>query len=228
MVRRCTYSSIHFFVSRSRSVVDCALCGVVVCAMCVLVLVLVCAVVYVLRVCVGCAFCVLVLWCVRCVLVLRVLLVVWCGAAWHAENLSVCRFKTPPCVPGKRPHVSNMRAFSGYTRKRLERTLGGVLNLHTEGFSAFSSLVLSVFLALSSVCLSVLLSSLLFSLLFSLALFHLLSSLSSFSATMTMITRPVGSLCVHTALTCESVAVRVLWLIPCRANMFASCTKQLS
>ena len=29
MVRRCTYPSIHFFVSRSRSVVDCALCGVV-------------------------------------------------------------------------------------------------------------------------------------------------------------------------------------------------------
>ena len=29
MVRRCTYPSIHLFVSRSRSVVDCALCGVV-------------------------------------------------------------------------------------------------------------------------------------------------------------------------------------------------------
>ena len=28
---------------------------------------------------------------------------------------------------------------------------------------------------------------------------------------MTLITRPVGSLCVHTALTCESVGVRVLW-----------------
>ena len=27
MVRRCTYPSIHFFVSRSRSVVDCAWCG---------------------------------------------------------------------------------------------------------------------------------------------------------------------------------------------------------
>ena len=45
---------------------------------------------------------------------------------------------------------------------------------------------------------------------------------------MTLITRPVGSLCVHTALTCESVGVRVLWRIPCRANMFASCKKQLS
>ena len=25
---------------------------------------------------------------------------------------SVCRFKTSPCVPGKRPHVLDMRAFS--------------------------------------------------------------------------------------------------------------------
>ena len=53
-----------------------------------------------------------------------------------AENPSVCAFKTPPCVPGKRPHVLDMRAFSRYTRRRLERTHGGVLNLHTEGFSA--------------------------------------------------------------------------------------------
>ena len=45
---------------------------------------------------------------------------------------------------------------------------------------------------------------------------------------MTMITRPVGSLCVHTALTCECVGVRVLWLIPYRANLFVSCKKQLS
>ena len=109
----------------------------------------------------------------RCGVVL--LCVVWCGAAWHAENPAVCRFKTPPCVLGKRPHVLDMRAFSGYTRRRLERTHGGVLNLHTEGLSAFS-----VFLALSllSVCPSFFLFS---SLLFSLSLFPLLSSLSSFS-----------------------------------------------
>ena len=74
-----------------------------------------------------------------------------------------------------------MRAFSGYTRRRPERTHGGVLNLHTEGFSAFSSLFSSLFLFILS-----------------LALFPLLSSLSSLSATMTMITRPVGlSLCTH-------------------------------
>ena len=45
---------------------------------------------------------------------------------------------------------------------------------------------------------------------------------------MTMITRPVGSLCAHTALTCESVGVRVLRSIPCLANMFTLCKKQLS
>ena len=71
--------------------------------------------------------------------------VVWCGAAWHAENPSVCRFKTPPCVRSRRTH-------------------GGVFKLHTEGFSAFSSLMLSVFLALSllSVCNSFFLSCFLF------------------------------------------------------------------
>ena len=47
---------------------------------------------------------------------------------------SVCRFKTPPCVPRKRQHVLNMRAFSGYTRRRLERTHGGVFSVphHTH------------------------------------------------------------------------------------------------
>ena len=150
---------------------------------------------------------------------------VWCGACMACGKPPVCQnasvggaFKTPPCVPGKRPHVLDMRAFSRYTRRRLERTHGGVLNLHTEGFSAFS-----VFLALS-------LSLLLFSLsaLFSLVSLSLLSSLSSpsllssLSATMTMITRPVGSLCVHTALTCECVGVRVLWLIPCHVRRTCS------
>ena len=38
----------------------------------------------------------------------------------------------------------------------------------------------------------------------------------------------IGSLCVHTALTCQSVRVRGPWPIPCWSNMFASCTKQLS
>ena len=108
---------------------------------------------------------------------------VWCGAAWHAENPSVCAFKTPPCVPGKRPHVLNMRSFSGYTRRRLERTHGRVLNLHTDGFSAFSvflALSLCLSCSLSSFCLSFFLSPLLSSpLSFSLPLLSSLSSLSN-------------------------------------------------
>ena len=43
---------------------------------------------------------------------------------------------------------------------------------------------------------------------------------SSLSVTMTMTTRPVGSLCLHTGLTCDCDAVRVLRSIPCLANMF--------
>ena len=45
---------------------------------------------------------------------------------------------------------------------------------------------------------------------------------------MTMTARPVGSLCVHTALTCQRVRVRGLRSNPCLANVFASCKKQLS
>ena len=77
-------------------------------------------------------------------------------------------------------------------------THGGVCRLktaHTEGFSVFSA-----FLALSllSVCPSF--SSLLLSSLFLSSLSCLLSLSLFFSATMTMITRPVGSLSVYTRL----------------------------
>ena len=64
MVRRCTYPSIHFFVSRSRSVVDCALgfvwyvwCEGGVC-MCVYVYVYVYVFVYVYVCVVCCVLCV--------------------------------------------------------------------------------------------------------------------------------------------------------------------------
>ena len=108
------------------------------------------------------------------------------------------------------------------TCARFASTHGSVLNRHTwkrEGgggvlfyLSLSSLLSLSSFFFLSSVVLFIRSLSLLFSL----------------SATMTMITRPVGSLCAHTALTCLCVRVPVLWLIPCLANMFVSCKKQLS
>ena len=48
--------------------------------------------------------CLRVVWC--CVVLCCV---VWCGvvcgAAWHAEKTSVCRFKTSACVPAPRAHV---------------------------------------------------------------------------------------------------------------------------
>ena len=54
----------------------------------------------------------------------------------YAQNVSVCRFKTAPCMPAKRAHVFNMRAFCRYTRRRLERKHGDVFSIHTGGFSA--------------------------------------------------------------------------------------------
>ena len=131
----------------------------------------VCAV-YVLRVC-GCVVLVLVLvcnvWCVVSVvcvvcvvLLLRVLCCCCgCGCCVVCGLARLGTRKTPPCVGSKRlcvpvqsasvcggktpACVVHIRPFSGYTRRRPDRTHGDVLNLHTEGFSAFS-----VFLALSS------------------------------------------------------------------------------
>ena len=135
--------------------------------------------------------CVVWWWCVR-----AIWCAVWCVCCLCVTRLGtrktpVCRFKTPPCVPAKRAHVFNMRAFCQYTRRRFEPTHGEVLNLHTgrregwrggwwwwgggEGVSLFSLFSLSLFpsLFLSSVVLFLLLS-------FS-SLFPLLSSLSLLS-----------------------------------------------
>ena len=89
---------------------------------------------------------------------------------------------------------------------RFAGTHGGPLSLSSRPFFFLSSVVLFLRSLLSS----------------------LLSSRLSLSATMTMISRPVGSLCIHTALTCQGVRVRGLRSIPCLANMFASCKEQLS
>ena len=94
-----------------------------------------------------------VVWCVGCV----VLVVrggacgVVCGETWHAENprvyvqnASVCTVRTSPCVPATGPHVLDIRACCRYTRRRPDRTHGGVLDVHTGGFSSpllFSCLV---------------------------------------------------------------------------------------
>ena len=97
---------------------------------------------------------------------------------------------------------STCACFASTHGSVFERTHGDVFNLHTgrrdggRGWEKGGSL-LSLSLV-PSLSLSLFLRSL--SLLSFSSLFPLLSSLSSLSATMTMITRPVGSLCVHPAL----------------------------
>ena len=114
--RLCAYPSIH--VETLKITVGCRLCtGFCV----VLVCIARCGVVCVL--CVRGLCCVCVCGCVVCVVC------VWRGLA--RGKLPVCRYKTHPCVPAKRPHMFNMRAFCQYTRKRFERTHGDVFNLHT-------------------------------------------------------------------------------------------------
>ena len=162
------------------------------------------------------------------------MLSVWRGLArgqtprvW-VQIVSVCRFKTLPCAPAKRAHVFNMRAFCRHTRKRFEPdTRRRFEPTHGEegGRWGGSLLSLSRPFSLSLFLLLSLFRRSLHSFSFS---FSSLPLLSSLSVTMTMITRPVGSLCVHTALTCQSVRVHRLWPIPYWPNMFASCKKQLS
>ena len=57
-----------------------------------------------------------------------------CNAAWHAEKLPVCRFKTSPCVRSKRLRVYWQNARMCSTHARFAGTHGSVLNLHTETF----------------------------------------------------------------------------------------------
>ena len=192
-----------------------------------------------LKITVGCRLCKCpsIRVCVLCVLgcVLGCVCGVRCGAAWHAEK--------PPCVGSKRLRVQvqnasvcasknarmfNMRAFCQYTRKRFEPTHGYVSNLHTgrrKGEKGGSLLSLSRPFSLSLFLLLSLFRRSLHSFSFS---FSSPSLFSSLSVTMTMITRPVGSLCVHSALTCQSVRAHGPWPIPCWPNMFGSCKKQLS
>ena len=48
------------------------------------------------------------------------------GGSDYLQNASVCTFKTPPCVPSKRP--------CPVWHWRFESTHGSVLNAHTEAF----------------------------------------------------------------------------------------------
>ena len=115
MVRRCTCPSVHFFVSRSRSVVDCALgfvwyvwCegGVCVCmCMCMLCVVCMCVLTW-LCACDVCCGVYVVLWC--CVFCWWC--VVWCGLACVSLCLSPCGFVWcvcgVPCVRSSTPLVA--------------------------------------------------------------------------------------------------------------------------
>ena len=48
------------------------------------------------------------------------------------KNVTVCTFKTSPCVPAPRAHMSqHVCAWCRYTRGRFERTHGDVLSGHT-------------------------------------------------------------------------------------------------
>ena len=219
----------------------CFVRGGVWCVVCVGVCVLVCAVVYVLRVCVwdvrfvfwccGVLCCVVMcgvgagdgVQCVVCgvsgvcawrVLCVRCGVCGVCGAAWHAEN--------HPCVGSKRLRVYRQNARMCSTCARFASTHGSVLNVHTETFSTNTRRRGKGRRVVMGVLFSLFLSSLLF---FSLpalvlSLFSLSNNDNDHSTS--------WSLCVHTALTCLSVRVPVPWLIPCLANMFISCKKQLS
>ena len=74
--------------------------------------------------------------------------VVWCGVCrvvWHAGNpvcflktLSVCGFKTSPCVPAPRAHETHVRVV--LARGRFECTHGGVFeSIHVFFFPHFFS-----------------------------------------------------------------------------------------
>ena len=86
-------------------------------------------------------------WCAMCVCCACVS--VWCVARLGTRKIKPCTSKTPPCVLSKRPHVFNMQAFCRCTRRRFERTHGGVLlplsfALLSHSLS-FSSFLISIF-----------------------------------------------------------------------------------
>ena len=204
MVRRCIYPSFHFFVSRSRSVARRVRVQAFVCVMCACNVVCVCAL------CVVCDMCGVCMCRVVCRVVCRAWLcvcvesvwdgrfvflccgvlscVVVCGVGLCVGLCVVCRGafllclaqKTLPCVRSKRSRVYFQNA-------RVTKDTG-VLNVHTRAFSTCTRERLSLLFSRLSPLVS---PSLFFS--------CVSLSFSSLSLTMTMITRPVGSLCTHSS-----------------------------
>ena len=145
----------------------------------------------------------------------------WCCVfCWWCGVVRLGMRKTSPCVDSKRLRVCVQDASVCTGQTPAWTTHAGVFSVHTERFeSTHGGAFRLLSLSLLSVCPSFsspLLSSPLFS---SLPLSRNDDNDHSSSQL---------SLCVHTALTCLSVRVPVLWLIPCLANMFVSCKKQLS
>ena len=127
--------------------------------------------------------CVCGVWCV--------VVCVACVARLVTRKTPVCRFKTPPCVRSKRLRVYWHNARMLNTSARFASTHGSVLNLHMGGGRGGGLLSLSRPFSLS------LLSFLLSLFRRSLPLFSFSFSSFSLSVTMTVITRPVGSLCTR-------------------------------
>ena len=162
-------------------------CGVgVVCVHVVLCVVCTCGVWCWWCVCTCGVVCCVYMWCV--VLVVRVVVrVVWCEVKLgtrktprvYVQNASVCTVRTSPCVPATGLHVQDMRACCRYTRRRPDRTHGGVLNVHTGVFSLLSLLLSLSLSLLLSLVLSFLFSSLVLSLFLHVS-FSFFSSLFSF------------------------------------------------
>ena len=140
----CTYPSLHYFVSKSRSVarrarVQAFVCVCNVCGVCVVCGGGVCVQCGVVSVCIvrGGVWCVVSCRVVSCLvlscLVLSCLVLCWC--------VGVCGV----CVARLGTRENTCGRFARYTRKSFERTHGGVWNLHTGGFSL--SLLLSFLLS---------------------------------------------------------------------------------
>ena len=147
----------------------------------------------VLRVCGVCAEsvcvgCVLMMWCAE------LCRYVWCWVVCWVVSV-VCGVLL--CVLRVWRGLFNMRAFCRHTRKRFEPTHGDVLNLHTGRREVRGSLIsLSSLLSFSPLFLLSLFLRSLPSFSFSFSSFSISFSLSE---TMTVITRPVGSLCTHSS-----------------------------
>ena len=155
---------------------------------------------------VGCWCCVCtcgVVCCVGCVCVVLVLCCVLCGTR-----------KTPPCVRSKRLRVygQDVSVCTG-TRRRPDRTHGGVLDGHTGVFSSLSLALSRSFLPLLFSSLLFSFSSLLFSsLLFSSLLFSsLLFSSLLFSSLLVSRSRSVVDCAVVCGVLCVVWVVSVWW-----------------